>query len=398
MSRQFSIPTVLRMTPNALLEDFFQKAGCGDLDIDWGRLGEREIEPVLKAVCDLPNDLQDLVAGALRTVFGMACESGIEALCEAVDASGGPETLSLMPVDANFYAKAMWGWLRCPGAFEMAARVHRVGQIRWWRQRNDLPRVEPDTSPAAIYRLQRGVSDMLLWSQGRGQICTVETMARGGTDYFFVYPDDFVRCYTAHDEDGRLAPRTIRPTFDIVFAYRRLEGALELFAKVPAKMKRGLERVFADCILGHDLGDWNPDPSFALDHLKHGRLRLETDPWDRLQVRIRRMRLALRSSGRSIWIGVNVDEPGEDIYRALAECLDQENVPLDGVSVTRATFTFDFLPIEGRTPGRSTFDVGIPNACTVRNDRPERVELVQKYLKRWKIDRARSAEPDLATA
>ncbi|MCL6503249.1 MAG: hypothetical protein K6T86_11225, partial [Pirellulales bacterium] len=44
MSRAFSIPTVLRMVPNCLLKEFFQRLGHGDLGIAWEGLGEREIE------------------------------------------------------------------------------------------------------------------------------------------------------------------------------------------------------------------------------------------------------------------------------------------------------------------------------------------------------------------
>ena len=47
MSRQFSIPTMLRMVPNSLLGRFFEKLGH-DFEIDWERLGGREIDPVLK--------------------------------------------------------------------------------------------------------------------------------------------------------------------------------------------------------------------------------------------------------------------------------------------------------------------------------------------------------------
>jgi hypothetical protein len=68
------------------------------------------------------------------------------------------------------------------------------------------------------------------------------------------------------------------------------------------------------------------------------------------------------------------------------ECLNRENISLNDVNLTLATFTFEFLPLDGRKAGTMTFDVAWPNSCGLRNQSPDRIELAQKYLKRWKID------------
>jgi len=49
-SRQFSIPTVLRMVPNKLLLALFRALGYPELDGDWDGLKEHEIEPIQKAI------------------------------------------------------------------------------------------------------------------------------------------------------------------------------------------------------------------------------------------------------------------------------------------------------------------------------------------------------------
>ena len=56
MSRQFSIPTVLRMTPNALLAECFKELGHGDFDPRWPDLKKQEIDPILDYLGDLPLD------------------------------------------------------------------------------------------------------------------------------------------------------------------------------------------------------------------------------------------------------------------------------------------------------------------------------------------------------
>ena len=212
----------------------------------------------------------------------------------------------------------MWNWLACPEVFERAARTHEIQKLSWWRKRNDVPRVAPDLSPEAIGRLEQDVSAVLLREQGRGRDCTIETMSRDGVDYLFVYPDDFVQLVHTHDERGVLGAGTIRPTLQVVFAYRRDEGSLELFAKLPARLKGMLEESFVRRALRRELGPWNPEPAYELDHLKHASFQLDTDPWDRVRVHLRRMRLAFRSSGRQIWVEVDIDDPTDNLHRAIA--------------------------------------------------------------------------------
>lgn len=398
MSRQFSIPTVLRMVPNRLLKDFFQRLGHSDLGIPWDQLGEREIEPVIKALSGMPRAEQDRIEGEMRSVFDLACETGLGAIFEGAVRCGECKLSEAMPEELGPYGKSMWAWLNRPEAFEKALLIHQVEHLSWWRKRNDLPTLPPDMSAAARARLEEEIASMLTWEQGRGKVCTVEALERGGTVYFFAHPDDFVQNVTAHDEDGQLAPRTFRATFPIVFAYTQGEGALELYAKLPAKLKRRLEEIFARTVLGRELGPWNPEAAYELDHLKDPSFRLQTDPEDCLRVHISKMRLVPKNTGRRIFVEIDEDDPEDTIHRTIEECLNQERLPLSEVWVNLVTFCFEFLPMEGRRPGRLTFDVGFPSSCSLRNARPERVELVQKYLKRWEIDRAGRATVDLAAA
>jgi hypothetical protein len=111
MSRAFSIPTVLRMVPNCLLKEFFQRLGHGDLGVAWERLGEREIEPIVQALNALAPAQFDNVEAALHNVFDLACETGIAAIIEAGVLAGDPDLPAAMPQEGGPYHKAMWAWL-----------------------------------------------------------------------------------------------------------------------------------------------------------------------------------------------------------------------------------------------------------------------------------------------
>lgn len=397
MSRAFSIPTVLRMVPNTLLRAFFDRQGHGDLGVAWGNLTERETEPILEALDRLKRSDFDRIEAALRNVYELACESGINAIFEAATQCGDDDLANEMPQDVGAYHQAMWAWLNRPDIVERALLVHQVDNLSWWRKRSDLPCVSPSNSPEAKRELEKKLSELLVRTQGRGKVCTVEHLRMRGTDYFFAHPDDFVQNVTAHDDDGKLAARAYRRTFAIVFAFDANEGSLELFARVPAKLKPRIEETFAKIMLGVEIDDWNPD-AYDLNRLKHRGFGLTTDPEDCVQPRVRRMRLSLKNCRRRILLEADPDGQPSDIYELMEEALNEERVPLSAVNVTLVTFTFEFLPLDGRKSGSMSFDVSYPNTCSLRNQRPERIELALKYLKRWKIDVTQPSVPALAAA
>jgi hypothetical protein len=74
-----------------------------------------------------------------------------------------------------------------------------------------------------------------------------------------------------------------------------------------------------------------------------------------------------------------------DIYDMADHCLNGEAVPWEQVDILKASFRFRFDPLQSRRAGTLEFDVTHPDHCTVRSRRPERVDIVRKYLKRWRI-------------
>ena len=74
-----------------------------------------------------------------------------------------------------------------------------------------------------------------------------------------------------------------------------------------------------------------------------------------------------------------------DVYDMADHCLNCEVIPWEDVEIQKATFRFHFDAMRGRRVGSLEFDVTHPDHCAVRSRRPERMELVRKYLKRWRI-------------
>jgi hypothetical protein len=373
------------MTPNSLLEEFFERIGHKLLSLNWRKLGEWQIEPMLMSLGLLPREAQDQVESALGAIFELSCDAGWQTIVEAARQSGQSCITAEVPEGSSTYERAMWVWLRRPDLFEQALLMHQVDHLTRWRKRTGLPAAKPRITPDSIRELSIGLSHCLRHEEGRGQACTVDYFRRrDGADVFVAYPDDFVQTVMMHDEGGQLVPRSIRHTFEIVFAYHQNENWLHLFAQVASSVKPKLETLFGQIILGIDIG---PQPShrrFDLNRLKDRYFSLETDPSDRVSASIRKLRLDVPHFGR-LTVEPRRDDRGGDVYAVIDECLNDQTVSMDDVEVSLATIRFEFEPLGSRRGGSLSFDVAWPDRCSIKSNRPERIELTRKYLRRWRI-------------
>jgi hypothetical protein len=395
MSRVFSVRTVLRQTSNNLLRQLLDQLEHTRLNINWGELDDKDIEPIHRALKTLPAVRYDEVEGILRTIFDLACETGIAAIHEAVTCLDIPAALTGFPSEDGLYNQALWAWLHRREAVELADLIHRIENFSWWRRRDDLPRLEPDASPETLRRLESELSTLLETEQGRGRNCTVEVLARTRTRYYFAYPDDYVQNVTTHDDRGKLIPRTFRRTFSVVFAFDPADGVLELYAgRLSPRLKQQIEKVFARVVFGVDLAPW-AKPTYELDRLKFRSTPLATDPADRVEMSIRQMRLKIRGTQRQVTLTADPNRGPGGIYDMMDEVLNSERVPLSAVDVTLVSFCLEFLDAP-RGRGRTlTFDVASPNTCSLRNQRQDRIDLAMKCLARWGIY-AQHSDPGVA--
>lgn len=385
MTRHFSIPTVLRMTPNGLLARFFEHLDVTLPGIDWQQLRRSDIPAVVAAIRSLTEREQHAVDSALGDIFLLACERGVAALWEAASLS---DCQGWIPSPQQPYQQAMQAYLQHPDVFQTAVLLRQVDSLSRWRRFGGLPSVSPGTTPAAMEDLRNELSQLLQQAQGRGERCTVEYTCRAsGTDYFFAYPDDFVHTLPAHDDSGCLVSRSLQPTFEIVFAYTAESGVLELYARVPPKLKTELKDVFCSTVLGQP-SCTDSGPAYDLNVLKDRRGLLDTDPADQVQAWVRRVTLALRNAPHRLTLDTGCAAADADVFTLIERHVQSAGVPLTQVDISSATLAIRFDPLEGRKPGMFTFNVTSPNGCTLRNEHPERAALASHYLKHWGICRA----------
>lgn len=384
MARQFTIPTILRMLPNKLLERLFRERGYIQLPWNWKGLKERDVQKLQNAINLQPPESKALIENDLRELYELACDKGLDSILEAACMCGLPNFASLLPQEGLYY-KSLWTRLEYPAIFERALRLHSFRVISWWRKRSDLPKRKIQVDEILLERLSHEISDLLQRAQGRGTPCTVEfSEGTDGTLYFYAHPNDFARQATTHDEELRLTPITLLTTFSVVYAYRPDEGSLELHAPVPAKVKRSLEQLFAQIVFGTTLGPWEPDAVYDLDVLKNPLFQLVTDPADRVKVQVRSLRLSASITGRRNTIEITNED--DNIHAAMGEWINKQNISLADVKATRAVIRFEFLEALGRKTGCETVEISVPNTCNLHGRQPDRVDLVRKYFQRWCID------------
>lgn len=387
MTRYLCIPKMLRLTPNDLLQAFFDKLGHKLLCLNWRKLKQRQSQAILSSLELLPEEAKHEVQDALGTVHELCSAAGVRALFEACRQFGRPELIEQMPRRRCYYALAMWTWLNAPDIFEQASRYAQVDELTRWRKRRGLPKVTPSCTKTSTHELGLALARVLRREEGRGDQCSVEYFRReDGADYFAAYPDDFTRTLTKHNRRGKLVPQIVRPTFEIVFAYRQEEGALDLYAQVSPHVKPHLEAVFAQIILRADLSPDTGNLPFDLNRLKDRYFCLDTDPADQVTAAIQSLRLDVPRLGR---FTVEPFQKGHvrEVHDLLDECLDSRNVPWREVHISMARIQFSFEAVGKRRGGLLTLDITYPDHCAIRSRSSQQIEITRKYLRRWRIAR-----------
>lgn len=384
MSRQFSIATVCRMVTNDLLAQFFTQLKNPCYGMDWTRRPRRHVDSIECLLQWFDPPQREAAELILRNVFDLACRTGIEAIRDAAREQQQLQRLNELP-DGNPYCQALWTWLHLPEVFERALLFYEVEGLSWWSQRDELPQVPARTDAHTLHRLAGDVSRLLEEHQGRGRRCTIEHVRRDDeTDYFFCFPDDHLKTVLVHDQGGELVTKTLRQTFEMVFAWSRATGTLELSARLGKRLKAQLEESFAGMILDQQIGPREPRQVYDLNRLKERDFMLDTDPADQVRARVRTLCLELSDHSRCIILKSKRDS-GDDMRQMVEQCLNRQHVSLDDVRISQAQFQLQFArsPRGGR--GTMTFDVAAPDRCSLRRHRPEWVAIGQKHLKLWRV-------------
>ena len=386
MSQDYTPNKFLRKTPNELLKQYFERKSFLQ-DIPFSELAETEIETVAKALEGLLERDKRNIEAEFRKINDMACKAGVMVLIEE---AGSPfhnldfsDTFEQMN---NHYERAFWVFLNHPDVFEIASELAYMDRIGGWKHRYVGKGLNPAVEEQDKQKLEMGVSEFYQ-RQGRGYHCIVENYLRENPERhcYFAYPEDYTTSDISYDENGSFRHSLRKPAFEVIFVYKPGNGLLEISARGKSDNIKKLQEIFCQTILGLGGLPEKENKRFELSKLKDKNFSFVTEPQDTVEhVAIRVLRLDLPGMGnRRMTFEVGPSNAGQPIHTLIEKALNKANIPLDKAIVAKAKLQFKFAPKDGKKGKTLTFEISVPDRCTLRDDPLD--QIAKKYIEKWEL-------------
>lgn len=368
MARHYSPRSFFRHAPNAMLKRYFDEQGVLT-EHNFSEVSETKIEPIYQAWLALPDTQRGAMERDFREIDALACEGGVKAIMDEAEWHGEnlAETLGALE---DLHEKTFWVFLERPKYWPAASAFCRADAISssQWNECRTVSRTPARVDEASIRALEKILSNHFFNKEGRGKNCTVEPYRRGKLDYFFAYPEDYV--HASIEYDGPKFKRTARhPAFEIIFVYSQDEGKISLYMKGSRDTKREVRALFADTILGLELGEFvEDDRVYELDRLENSNSAFQFSPDTGIQsVAVKKFRLAINGSKERITLEANPERNLNAVYELRDKVC--KTIPLSQMTITQVGIVVTFAPdpATGKASVRS-FDINWPNSCSLKHD------------------------------
>lgn len=384
MSRNYSPKTFLRKTPNTILKEYFASKNLLT-DIDFDSLGETEIDTIDQALGGLPEKEKRDIEAEFRQINEMACARGVRVLVEEaglpfhnLDLSGTFEQMK------NHYERAFWVFLNHPLVFEIASELAYMDRVGSWRGRYVGEGLQPAVEPEDLENLAEALSEFYK-KQGRGHHCKIDNYLRQIPERhcYFAYPEDYATTDMGYDEKGKFFHWPRRPAFEVIFVYRPESGFLEVSAKGKKDEIEALQEIFCLTILGLEGLPDEKGKHYDLSKLKNKNFSFVTDPQDGIDnVVIKMLRSDLPGLGnRRITFEASSKSGEQPVHTLIEQALNKAKISLDKTLIAKAKLQFKFAAREGKKGKTLTFEISIPDRCTLKDDPLD--QIAKKYIERW---------------
>lgn len=368
MARLYSPKTFFRNAPNAMLMRYFAQHKVLS-EYDFSDISETKIEPIYQAWLTLPDSQRGEMERDFREIDTLACEGGIKAIIDEAEWHGEnvAETLS---EQGDFHQKAFWVFLERPQYWPAASAFCRADSINssQWNECRTINRAPAKVDETSIRSLEKALIQYFHTKEGRGKNCTVDCYRRGKLDYFFAYPEDYA--HASIEWEGATFKRPARhPAFEIIFVYSQEEGKISLYMKGDSDTKKQIRAIFADMILGLELGEFVEDVrvyDFLPLQEKNPPFIFSPDSGIQL-VAVKKLRLKIDGTKDRIIFEANPENNPNAIYELRDKLCGR--IPLSQMTITQVGIIVTFIP-NPRTGKKRTrsFDISWPNSCSLSHE------------------------------
>ena len=395
MGTDYSPSKFIRLTPNSLLEKYLQskgiipkveievKAADGESQkksVNISELEEDQFEPIIALIESQDQEKQAEIEKDFRDINERACRAGIVCLIEEskwegheLDIADDIEQMS------NHYERAMWVFLNHPKVFKNSGHFQRMDGITFkkafaWKGLN------PKQLDSELENFKQKMIEHYK-KEGRGKHCIIEVLRRSFPDRYcyFVYLEDYGDILNEFEGD-EFKRRAIKPAFEVIFVYHPESGRIETNAKAKRDRIKQLHEAFCQGVLNMEK---LPDKNCRMYNLEKLKTRfnfMPRDPQDNIaSVKLKYIELEVGSKRR---IGYTDNGKRSDIYNLINDALNQQNIPLDSVTVTKVKIQIVFKKMADERRAKTvTFDIGTPDWCNLKDSLTHRI--AQKYVERW---------------
>ncbi len=368
MAQNYSPKSFFRHAPNAMLKRYFDKQGVLT-GHDFSEVTETKIEPIYQAWLSLPDIQRGEMERDFKEIDALACEGGVKAIMDEAEWHGENPAETLGELE-DLHEKAFWVFLERPKYWPAASAFYRADAISssQWNECITAIHTPARVDDASIRDLEKKLSHHFFNKEGRGKNCTVEPYRRGKLDYFFAYPEDYA--HASIDWEGATLKRSARhPAFEIIFVYSQDEGKISLYMKGSKDTKKEVRALFADTILGLELGEFvEDDRVYDLAPLQSSNPPFQFSPDSGIQsVAIKKFRLAINGTKERITLETDPEKNLNAIYKLRDKLCTA--IPLSQMTITQVGVLVTFAP-DPNTGKISTksFEVNWPNSCSLRHD------------------------------
>lgn len=388
MGRPYAPKTFLRYIRGSLLATCIKKY---DVEISVGleHLRPSEIDDLYRLICDLSPPLQRTIEGDFSAIASLAGPAGSLAMMREAERRRLDVNAAFLSAH-NDHERAFWIYYHHHDIFDIASsfqEMDRVSAGRWSRRfvGRDL---RIDHSHAKLRELAHLMRETYA-KEGRGHFCHIDHYFRTNPDRhcFFAYPEDFASTDFTYSSDGALEPHTHKRAIEVIFVYRPTDGVLELMAPGGRERVDDLAANFTAAILNlPELPAQLIPNSYDLSMIKRADLTFPTDPDDGIsQVLVREIQLylpLLHNWRQKLVLSTDTRSAGRtDLHRALTDIAAANHQAIDDLKISLVKMTFVFASLDGKRGKRLTFEIGLPDRCTLKDEPYD--QIVRKYLTRW---------------